>query len=288
MQLLSVAVALGTLVFTFALSRSRRGAERYGMVLVVLPLALATPLAALMASGLQLIYAFRGAGSGEGLEALAGVVSRAAVTQSVGHLTILALLGALALISIALGLSRPDGNGDEKDATEAPSEPKPFSRFATPMMVGAVAVCITAVAVLSEYEDRFVASPLAIFMAFDADDVSEYSSNKRTVDENRRVGSNTLVLETFRTLVVIVLFLVLFDTFLVGSRSVTFNRGTLVLSALLIAAASAVSLRAFYRNQEFRQTIEDRLKTKAEAKVEERELTEDAEPTEDAQDPVLN
>ena len=288
MQLLSVAVALGTLGFTFALSRSRRGAQRYGIVLVVLPLALATPLAALMASGLQLIYAFRGAGSGEGLEALATAVLRAAETQHVGHITLLALLGALALVLIALGSSRPDRNRDEKDATEASSEPEPFSRFAIPMMVGAVVVCITAVAILTEYEDRFIASPLAIFIVFDADDVSEYSSNKRTVDENRRAGSNTLVRETFRTLVVIVLFLVLFDTFLVGSRSVTFNRRTLLLSASLIAVAAAVSVRAFYRNQELRQTIEDRLKTKAEAKIEEREATEDAEPTEDAKDPELN
>ncbi len=288
MQLLSVAVALGALGFTFALSRSKRGVERYGIVLVVLPLALATPLAALMASGLQLIYAFRGAGSGEGLEALATEVLRAAETQYVGHMTLLALLGALALVLMALGLSRRDRHRDEKDATEASSEPKPFSRFAIPMMVGAVVVCIAAVAILTEYEDRFMASPLAIVIAFDADDVSEYSSNKRTVDEHRRVGSNTLVAETFRALVVIVLFLVLFDTFLVGSRSVTFNRGTLLLSALLIAAASAVSLRAFYRNQEFRQTIEDRLKTAAEAKIEERETTEDAEPTEDSKDPSLN
>ena len=127
MQLLSVAVALGTLGFTFTLSRSRRGIERYGIVLVVLPLALATPLAALMASGLQLIYAFRGAGSGEGLEALATAVLRAAETQYVGHMTLLALLGALALVLIALGLSRPDRNRDEKDATEASSKLKPFS-----------------------------------------------------------------------------------------------------------------------------------------------------------------
>ncbi len=288
MQLLSVAVALGTLGFTFALARSRRGVERYGIVLVVLPLALATPLAALMASGLQLISAFRRAGSGEGLEALATAVLRAAETQYVGHITLLALLGPLALVSMTLGLSRPDRNRDEKDATEASSEPKPFSRFAIPMMVGAVVVCIAAVAILTEYEDRFVASPLAMVIAFDADDVSEYSSNKRTVDEHRRVGSNALVLETFRTLVVIVLFLGLFDTVLVGSRSVTFNRGTLLLSASLIAVASAVSVRAFYRHQELRQTIEDRLKTAAEAKIEERETTEDAEPTEDAKDPVLN
>ena len=288
MQLLSVAVALGTLGFTFALSRSRRGVERYGIVLVVLPLALAIPLAALMASGLQLINAFRQASSGEGLEALATAVLRAAETQYVGHITLLALLGPLALVLMTLGLSRPDRNRDEKDATEASSEPKPFSRFAIPMMVGAVVVCIAAVAILIEYEDRFIASPLAMFIAFDADDVSEYSSNKRTVDEQRRVGSNTLVLETFRTLVVIVLFLVLFDTFLVGSRSVTFNRGTLLLSASLIALASAVSVRAFYRHQELRQTIEDRLKAAAEAKIEERETTENAEPTEDAKDPVLN
>ena len=288
MQLLSVAVALAALGFTFTLSRSRRGLERYGIVLVVLPLALATPLAALMASGLQLIYALRGAGSGEGLEALATAVLRAAETQYVGHMTLLALLGALAFVLMALGLSRPDRNRDEKDATEASSAPKPFSRFAIPMMVGAVVVCIAAVAILTEYEDRFMASPLAMFIAFDADDVSAYSSNKRSVDEHRRVGSNTLVLETFRTLVVIVLFLVLFDTFLVGSRSVTFNRRTLLLSASLIAVGSVVSVRAFYRHQEFRQSIEERLKTAAEAKIEEAETTEDAEPTEDAKDPELN
>ena len=288
MQLLSVAVALATLGFTFALSRSRRGVERYGIVLVVLPLALATPLAALMASGLQLINAFRQAGSGEGLEALAAAVLRAAETQHVGHTTLLALLGALALVLMALGLSRPDRDRDEKDATEAFSETKPFSRFAIPMMVGAVVVCITTVAILTEYEDRFMASPLAMVIAFDADDVSEYSSNKRSVDEHRRVGSNTLVAETFRTLVVIVLFLVLFDTFLVGSRSVTFRRWTLLLSVSLIALASVVSVRAIYRHQELRQTIEDRLKTAAEAKIEERETTEDAEPTEDSKDPSLN
>ncbi len=288
MQLLAVAVALGALGFAFALSRSRRGTERDGIVLVVLPLALATPLVALMASGLQLIYAFRGAGSGEGLEALATEVLRAAETQYVGHMTLLALLGALALVLMALGLSRRDRDRDEKDATDASSEPKPFSRFAIPMMVGAVVVCIAAVAILTEYEDRFMASPLAMVIAFDADDVSEYSSNKRTVDEHRRVGSNTLVAETFRTLVVIVLFLVLFDTYLVGSRSVTFKRWTSLLCASLIALASAVSVRAFYRHQELRQTIEDRLKTAAEAKIEERETTEDAEPTEDAKDPVLN
>jgi len=149
-------------------------------------------------------------------------------------------------------------------------------------------VCIAAVTILTEYEDRFVASPLAMVIAFDADDLSEYSSNKRTVDEQRRRGSNTLVAETFRTLVVVVLFFVLFDAFLLGSRSATFTRRTLVLSAALIVVASAVSVRAFYRNKELPQTIEDRLRAATEAKaesIEESETTDDAAPTEGSEDP---
>ena len=287
MELLSVAMALGALGFMFALSRSRRGVERYGNVLVVLPLALATPLVALMASGLQLIYAFRGAGSGEGLKALATAVSRAAATQYVGHLTLLALLGALTLVVIALALSRPDRNGGEEVATEASSEPEALSRFAIPLMAVAALVCIAAVATLTEFEGRFIASPLAIVIAFDADDVSEFSPNKRNVEEQRRRGSNTLVAETFRTLVVVVLFFVLFDAFLVGSRSVTFTRQTLLLSAALIVLTSAVSARALYRNKELRQTIEDRLRAAAEAEaesLEESETGDDAAPIEGSED----
>lgn len=289
MQLLSVAVALGALGFTLSLSRSRRGVERYGIVLVVLPLALTTPLIALMASGLQLIDAFRRFGSGEGFEALAAGVSRAVDTQYVGHITLLALMGTLALVLIALALpppERPERKREEEDDTEASSDPRAMSKFAIPMMAVAAFVCIAAVWVLTEYEDRFVASPLAIVNAFDADDISEFSTNKRTVDEQRRRGSNTLVAETFRSLVVVVLFLVLFDSFLAGSHSVTFKRSSLLLSATLIALTSVVAVRAFYRNQELRETIEDRLKTAAksepeESKIEESETADDAAPTED-------
>ena len=88
MQLLSIAVALVTLVFIFALLRSRAGSDRYGIVLVVLPLLLVTPLLALISSGLQLIYSYRGATSIEGLEALANGVSRAADIQHVGQVTL--------------------------------------------------------------------------------------------------------------------------------------------------------------------------------------------------------
>lgn len=280
MQLLSVGMALGALGFTFALSRSRKGVERYGIVLVVLPLALATPLIALMASGLQLIDAFRKAVAGVGLEALATGARRAAETQYVGHITLLALLGALALVVMALALSRPERKLDDKeDDTKASPDSKPLSKFAIPLMAVAALVCIVAVTVLTEYEDRFVASPLAIVIAFDADDISEFSDNKRTVDEHRRRGSNTLVAETFRSLVVVVLFLVLFDAFLVGSRSVSFKRSILLLSAALIALASVLTVRAFYRNQELRLNIEARLKTAAEKADADAELTSDS-PTE--------
>lgn len=264
MQLLSVAVALSALGFTFALARSRKGVDRFGIVLVVLPLALATPLVALMASGLQSIDAFRKAGAGVGLEALATGARRAAETQYVGHITLLALLGALALVVMALALSRTKTQGREEDDNKASPDSEPLSKFAIPLMAVAALVCIAAVTVLAEYEDRFVASPLAIVLAFDADDISEFSDNKRDVDEQMRRGSNTLVAETFRSLVVVMLFLVLFDAFLVGSRSVVFKRSILLLSALLIALASLLGVRAFYRNQELRLRIEARLKTDAE------------------------
>lgn len=262
MQLLSVAIALGALGFTFALARSRRGVDRYGIVLVVLPLALATPLVALMASGLQLIDAFRKAGAGEGLEALAAGARRAVETQYVGHITYLALLGALALVLIALAVSRTK---PQEEDNKASPDAKPMSKFAIPLMAAAALVCIAAVTVLAEYEDRFVASPLAIAVAFDADDISEFSDSKRDVDEQRRRGSNTLVVETFRSLVVAVLFLVLFDAFLVGSRTVVFKRSILLLSAALIALASVLAVRAFYQNQELRLSIEARLKMTAES-----------------------
>lgn len=300
MQLLSVAVALAALGFTLALSRSRKGVERYGIVFVVLPLALATPLVALIASGLQLIAAFRRAGLGDGLEALTTGVVHAAETQYVGHLTLLALMGALALVVIALALSQPEGKCDQEDDTEASSDPQALSKFAIPMMAVAAFVCIVAVTVLTEYEDRFVASPLAIVIAFEADDVSEFFDNQRSVDEQRRRGSNTLVAETFRSLVVVVLFLVLFDAFLVSSRSVTFKRSILLLSAALIALASVVSVRAFYRHQELRASIEKRLKTAAESEPKETEIDEteldeseidESETTDDAappEDPAQN
>jgi hypothetical protein len=264
MQLLSVAIALGALGFTLALARSRRGVDRYGIVLVVLPLALATPLVALMASGLQLIDAFRKAGSGGGLEALATGARRAVETQYIGHITLLALLGALALILMVLAVSRTKPQPSEPHDDKAPPDSKPLSRFAIPLMAVATLVCIAAVTVLAEYEDRFVASPLAIMLAFDADDISEFSDNKGDVDEQRRRGSNTLVAETFRSLVVAVLFLVLFDAFLVGSRSVVFKRSILLLTAALIALASVLAVRAFYRNQELRLSIEARLQTDTE------------------------
>lgn len=264
MELLSVAVALSALGFTFALARSRKGVDRFGIVLVVLPLALATPLVALMASGLQLIDAFRKSGAGEGLEALATGARHAAETQYVGHITLLALLGALALVVMVLAVSRTRPQGREEDDNKASPDSKPLSKFAIPLMAVAALVCIAAVTVLAEYEDRFVASPLAIAIAFDADDISEFSDNKRDVDEQMRRGSNTLVAETFRSLVVVMLFLVLFDAFLVGSRSVVFKRSILLLSAVLIALASLLGVRAFYRNQELRLRIEARLKTDAE------------------------
>ncbi len=289
MQLLSIAVALGALGFTFALLRSRGGGDRYGIVLVVLPLALVTPLVALMASGLQLIYAYRGAGSIEGLEALANAVSRAADTQHVGHLAVLALLGALALVAIALLVSRDVPRGDDaKEPADASAEPKALLRYAIPLMSVSVFVCITAVTTLSEFEDQFIAAPMAFVLAFDANDVSEFSSSRRAVDDQKRLGSNMLVVETFRTLVVIVLFLVLFDAFLVGSRSATFARGTLLLSIALIVLASALSVRAFNRQRAFRLTIEEHLASVTKAKADLAEAsaeTEDTEPPEGSEVP---
>ena len=282
MQLLSIAVALVTLVFTFALLRSRAGSDRCGIVLVVLPLALVTPLVALISSGLQLIYAYRAATSIEGLEALANGVSRAADTQHVGHLTVLALLGTLALIAIALlvSLGLPRG-ADTKESAEVSSEPKALRRYAIPLM------SVTAVATLIHFEDQFIATPMAFVLSFDSNDVSEFSSNRREVEKEQRIGSNALVVETFRTLVVIVLFLVLFDTFLVGSRSLTFTHGTLLLSIALIVLASAVSVKVFNRHRAFHLTVKEYLAVVTKEKADLAEASAETEETESPEEPEL-
>lgn len=291
MQLLSVAVALVALGFTFSLSRSRRGDDRYGIVLIVLPLALATPLVALMASGLQLIYGYRGAVSSEGLEALTRAVERAVDIQYVGHLTVLAVLGVLTVIAVALLVAQPapgvargkpnesdhESNDESEDGDDERSESKPLSKLATPMMVASVVVCVVAMATLGELEDRFLAAPIAFVVAFDADDVSEFATNRRAVEAQQRQGSNALVIETFRTLVVVMLFLVLFDAFLVGSRSATFTRTTLFVSIALVALAAAVSYRAVSRADAFRRNTHERLSAAALARAESRRASEDVE-----------
>ena len=288
MQLLSIAVALVTLVFTLALLRSRAGSDRYGIVLVVLPLLLVTPLVALISSGLQLIYAYRGATSIEGLEALANGVSRAADIQHVGHLTVLSLLGALALIAIALLVSRGLPRGDDvKEPAVVSSEPKRLFSCTIPLMSVSVLVCITAVATLMQFEDQFIATPLAFVLVFEPNDVSEFSSNRREVEKEQRLGSNALVVETFRTLVVIVLFLVLFDTFLVGSRSLTFTRGTLLLSIVLIVLASAVSVKMFSHHRTFHLKVKEYLAVVTKEKADLAEASAETGETESPEEPEL-
>lgn len=283
MQLLSIAVALGALGFTYALSRSRTGAAGNANVLVVLPLALATPLVALMVCGLQLIYAFRQASAGDGLDALVNGAQRAAETLYVGHLSTIVLLAVLAIVLVSLAVKRPSivpvepspprEESDDSDPSEQrDAERKPMSpRNATVLMAASVLACIAAVAVLTHFEDRFVAAPLAIATAYDDRDVGEFSPQKPVIDEQRRKSSNALVVETFRTLVVAMLFLVLFDAFLVASRAVTLGRGALGVSATLIVIASIVSVRGFYRHQELRRTVDERVQAIAEAKAKARE-----------------
>ena len=69
----------------------------------------------------------------------------------------------------------------------------------------------------------------------------------------------------------------MFDAFLVGSRTATFTRGTLLVSIVLIGLASAVSLRAVSHQRSFRQTIEDRLSSAAKTRAEALEAAEETE-----------
>ncbi len=279
MEWLAVGVAGGALGFAVALFKSRKNPEGYGNVLLVMPLALAVPLVALMSSGLLLISGFRGASTGEGLEAIALSVSSAAQAQYVGHVATLGLTAALALVLISLSI-RPHDKA-AKPQPETPPEPKLSRRHATSLLSVATLVCIGAVVTLAEYEPRFVTMPLSIVTAFDADDMSEFSSNRRHLEERRRVASNTLVAETFRTLVVVVLFFVLFDAFLTGSRALAFTRWTLLVSAAFLILTASLSARGLYRQQELRQTIQAALllrDSRAEAADDEEEAAPDDAP----------
>lgn len=254
MQWLSVGAALAALGFSIILFRSRRGASGYGNVLVVMPLALTTPLFALLFSGLLLIDGFRRVGE-EGRHALVTAIASAARTQLVGHVAMLAVGAALTLVLIALWLRpRPAAA-----ATEPTPESKLGARWAVPSLAVATLVCIAGVAALTELEDRLVTAPLAFVVAFDSNDF-ELSSTRRTVEDQRRRISNTVVVETFRTLVVIVLFLVLFDAFFVGSRGIRFSKGALVVSAVLLALSAAVSARGWYRQLELQQRVHEGLR----------------------------
>lgn len=272
MQFLSIVVALVTLGFALNLSKSRRGDDRYGIVLLLLPLALATPLAGLLSSGLVLIYAYRNAVSAEGLGALEFAVERAADSQYLAHLMALVALGT-SLVAVMLVRPRPapvDARPDEAGPDEEEDDdatPKALSRYGSAVMVTGALVCVVAVATLSEYEDRFVESPLAFVTAFDHRAVSEFSTNRREVEEQQRMGTNTLVVETFRTLVVMVLFLVIFDAFLVGSRSVRFTRAMMIASVVLVLLAAAVSARKVAHHRDRLVTIEERLAAVARARA---------------------
>lgn len=266
MQWLSVATALAALGFFLSLFRSRRGAYGYGNVLAVMPLALATPLVALMFSGLVLIDGFRRAGGEEGRDALVAAVVTAARTQLIGHVALVGSCTVLAVMLIVLWL-RPS-RSDAGPSDHPPNEPKLSPRTAMPLLAMAVLVCIAGVAALTEFEERFVTSPLAFVVAFESSDFSELASNRRVVDDQRRRISNTIVVETFRALVVVVLFLVMFDAFLVGSRGIRFTKWALLVSAVLLGLGAAVSVRGMYRQWELQRGVQEGLKAVAEAEAE--------------------
>jgi hypothetical protein len=264
MKWLAVGVAIGAFGVSISLFIARKSPWSYGNVLVVMPLALAAPMVALMSSGLLLIAGFRRASTGEGLEAIAQSVVSAADAQYLGHLALLVLSGVLAVNLAALSIRRqpiapPEGAPEAATSAEdetPPVEPKLSRRHATSLLSVATLACLAAVATLSGYEQRWVTAPLAIVVAFDTDDMSEFSTNRRELEERRRVVSNTLVAETFRTLVVVVLFFVLFDAFLSGSRALAFSRSTLMVSAALLVLAAALSARGLYRQRELREEIQ--------------------------------
>jgi hypothetical protein len=286
MEWLAVGVALAALGFSLSLFKSRPGAQGYANVLVVMPLALSTPLVGVLASGLLLIDAIRRSRTGEGLDAIATGASRAADAQAIGHMATLGLAGALMLVLIVIALRRrrptPEPASEipaDADA-EPPPKPKLSPRHATSLLGFATLACIAGVVTLSQFEQRFVTAPLSIAVSYDADDISEFSTIKRTVDDQRRRISNTLVAETFRTLVVVVLFLVLFDVFLVGSRGLTFNRATLVATATLLILTAALAARDGYRQKELGQFVSEKLAAidaRAAAAVNEAENPEETE-----------
>ena len=95
MQWIAVGVAFLALVVTLALCISRKGGERNGIALVVLPLALITPLVAVAASGLQEIYSFRQmASSGQG--SIQAVILPVARTLYFGQVAMLSSLATWA------------------------------------------------------------------------------------------------------------------------------------------------------------------------------------------------
>lgn len=288
MEWLAVGVAIGALGFCISLFQARPNPWGYGNVLVVMPLALAVPMVALMSSGLLLIAGFRRASTGEGLEAIAESVASAAHAQYVGHLALLALSAALAIYLVVLFFrgrqkielpeSAATAQADAPPEAEPPAEPKLSRRHATALLSVATLACLAAVATLSEYERRFVTAPLSIVVAFDADDMSEFSSNRKELEERRRVVSNTLVSETLRALVVVVLFFILFDAFLSGSRALPFTRWTLIVSAALVVLSAALSAKGLYRQLELRQKIQAGLLQAA----------SHAEPVDDEQEPTTH
>lgn len=284
MQWLAVGVAVSALGFSLSLFRSRKNPHGWGNVLVVMPLVASVPVVALMASGLDLITGFRAVSTGSGLTALAESISRAAHTQYIGHASSLALAAALALVLVVLFLRRqtpaqqpqPDPPGEAQDTSEAPAdapaEPKLSRRHATAVLSLATLVCIAAIVTLTKYEARFMAAPLSIITIYDAGDTDEFSTNRRGLEEHRRIASNTLVVETFRALVVVVLLFVLFDAFLTGSRGLAFTRWTLLVSAMLLLLTAFLSARSLYRQQELRQKINEALvsiESRAQAATEE-------------------
>ena len=97
MQWIAVGVAFLALVVTLALCISRKGGERNGIALVVLPLALITSLAALAASGLQETYSFRQIASSGQQGAIQGIllVGRTLYLGQVAMLSSLAGLGII-------------------------------------------------------------------------------------------------------------------------------------------------------------------------------------------------
>jgi hypothetical protein len=218
-----------------------------------MPLALAVPMVALLSSGLVLVAGFRRASTGEGLEAIGEAAASAAHAQYVGYAAWLGLSAVLALNLIALSI-RPRQTAAPD--TQSPPEPKLSPRHAGSVLGVSTLACLAAVATLTGYEQRFVTAPLSILTDFDADDMSEFSPNRRELEERRRVVSNTLVAETFRTLVVVVLFFVLFDAFLSGSRGVAFTRMSLAVSAALVILTASLSARGLYRQRELGERVQ--------------------------------